>query len=548
MVATAALVTAFRPELGPVLGHPSMLVGYLAAGVLFLRGARRYDGRERLSWQLIGLALFIGAAGVLAVGVVAVLGYDVPAFGPLDIIFITAYLVNLAGLWALPHLGGLRVRRLRIIIDGLVGAISMGVVAWVWFLSDILERFRSAEPWQVIIGSAYPLIDVLTLVAVMVVTLRRSSLRFDPRVLVFGFGLAAQAVADLIYLHRGIGQSFEDAAPVYPLFILAAVAFLIVGMLLEHRPPPREYAERRTPWWAMVAPYGAALALIATFGWRFAAEQYDFQTIELFVGSIIVVVLIIFRQALAIRETRELVEHQRTALVSSISHELRTPLTAMVGFLEILSDPDQQMDPDARQELIGIVEQQANYMARIVADLVMLNRADPDLGLEETEVDVKELVQSAVTSLDLDSGPGVGLDLEPDIVGVFDPNRIRQVLVNLLTNAARYGGPERLVVARRRQDDLILEVHDNGPGVPKRYELSIWDRFERGAHRYNAGIPGSGIGLALVAMLVSAHGGTVGYRRSERLGGACFYVVLHGRARTAEVDRPSLERVGREDP
>src|SRR5690606_1433754 len=199
VVATAALVTAFRPELGPVLGHPSMLVGYLAAGVLFLRGARRYDGRERLSWQLIGLALFIGAAGVLAVGLVAVLGYDVPAFGPLDIIFITAYLLTLAGLWALPHLGGLRVRRLRIIIDGLVGAISMGVVAWVWFLSDILERFRSAEPWQVIIGSAYPLIDVLTLVAVMVVTLRRSSLRFDPRVLVFGFGLAAQAVADLIY-------------------------------------------------------------------------------------------------------------------------------------------------------------------------------------------------------------------------------------------------------------------------------------------------------------------------------------------------------------
>jgi K+-sensing histidine kinase KdpD len=103
------------------------------------------------------------------------------------------------------------------------------------------------------------------------------------------------------------------------------------------------------------------------------------------------------------------------------------------------------------------------------------------------------------------------------------------------------------VVAKRVGDDLVLEVHDDGPGVPKRYEILIWDRFERGAHRYNAAIPGSGIGLALVSMLVRAHDGTVGYRRSERLGGACFSVVLPGRARTV-AQIPNLEPVGRRDP
>lgn len=424
----------------------------------------------------------------------------------------------------------------------------MGLVAWVWFLEDILVKVRSAEPWEVVIGSAYPLIDILTLVAVMVVTLRRSSLRFDPRVLLFGAGLAAQAVADLIYFNRGLGQSFVEADPVYPLFLVAVLAFLTAGLILEKRPPAREYAERNTPWWAMMAPYGAAVTLIVMLVVRVIRPyEYDLETIELLVGSVLVILLIIFRQALAIRETRELVEHQRTALVSSISHELRTPLTAMVGFLEILSDPDQHMDRQARQELTGIVDQQATYMARIVSDLVMLNRADPDLGLEEREVEVAGLVQSAVASLDLDSGSGVAIEAAPGLVGVFDANRMQQVLVNLLTNAARYGGPERLVVARREDDDVVLEVHDNGPGVPKRYELTIWDRFERGAHRYNAGVPGSGIGLALVAMLVGAHGGSVSYRRSERLGGACFSVVLSGRAVDGVAER-SLERVGRKHP
>src|SRR5690606_37369359 len=234
---------------------------------------------------------------------------------------------------------------------------------------------------------------------------------------------------------------------------------------------------------------------------------------------------------------------QRSDLGSSISHALRTPLIAMVGFLDIMADPNQHMEPDVRKNLIAIVNQQASYMTRIVFDLVMPIRADPNLGLQERPVDIRSIVDSALASLDLDSGPGVRVDIEKDLVAECDPNRIHQVLVNLLTNAARYGGPERLVVGRRRGNDVVLEVHDDGPGVPKRYEIMIWDRFERGAHRYNAGVPGSGIGLALVAMLIGAHGGSVGYRRSELLGGACFSVVLIDRAVDLPDDLP-LERVG----
>lgn len=527
------LATWAQESLGEVLGIPLMFAGYVIGSWLYVRGSRAFDGRERLAWTLIGTAFLFGATGVAAVAVAFGLGYDIPAFGPLDLIFIAAYVINLAGMWVLPHLQGGPIRRARIFIDGLVGAVSLAVVGWVWFLRDILEKVGQASPFQVVVGSAYPLIDLATLIVVVVVTLRRSTLRFDPRVLLMGAGFVAQAVADLLYLHRGLGESFSGANPVYPLFLLAIAFFLMAGLILDSRPREREYAERNTPWWAMVAPYGAAVVLVSTSVVRVISENHEAGTVELFVGAVVVVSLVIIRQALAIRETREMVEQQRSALVSSISHELRTPLTAMVGFLDILTDPDQHIEARARNEMLEIVSHQATYMARIVSDLVMLNRSRPDITLHQELVDLDSVVKSAIAALDIDTGPGVSMNIEPGLAGFFDRDRIQQILVNLLTNAARYGGPRRLVTAHRDGNDLYLEVHDDGEGVKKRYELVIWERFERGAHRYDAGTPGSGVGLAIVDMLARAHNGLARYRRSEILGGACFSIYLPGRAESA---------------
>ena len=75
----------------------------------------------------------------------------------------------------------------------------------------------------------------------------------------------------------------------------------------------------------------------------------------------------------------------------------------------------------------------------------------------------------------------------------------------------------------------MIEVHDAGEGIPRRYEVRVWDRFERGPNRLNAAVPGSGIGLAIVHAIAQAHGGTATYRTSEVLGGACFTVSLPGR-------------------
>ncbi|MGZ5384368.1 MAG: sensor histidine kinase, partial [Acidimicrobiia bacterium] len=239
--------------------------------------------------------------------------------------------------------------------------------------------------------------------------------------------------------------------------------------------------------------------------------------------------LVITRQTLAIRENRQLVERQRTDLVSSISHELRTPLTAVVGFLDVLTDQQAGLGNAERAELTEIVHEQASHMSRIVSDLILLARSSPDeMTLQESTVSVADIVETAIKTVE-QKETSLTVEVDAQLQAMLDAGRVQQVIVNLLTNAVRYGQGKSLIVVRREGRDLAIEVHDNGPGVPKKYEVAIWDRFDRGANRLNASTPGSGIGLAVVEAITRAHGGNTGYRPSERLGGACFRVVLPDR-------------------
>ena len=91
-----------------------------------------------------------------------------------------------------------------------------------------------------------------------------------------------------------------------------------------------------------------------------------------------------------------------------------------------------------------------------------------------------------------------------------------------------HGNPDKYVHAHPHPttNETIIEVHDNGPGIPKKHEFTIWDRFERGPHTYLSKVQGSGLGLAIARQLVAAHNGHTGNDPSERLGGACFWLTI----------------------
>jgi signal transduction histidine kinase len=508
-----------------------IFAGHSAAGFLFLRKVTKVDESERRAWTLVGVGLTVGAMGLVVTSLQFVITGDAPIFGPLDGFYLAAYVFIIAGFAALPHAAGHWLQRTRIGLDGLIGAVSIAALAWVLVLSRVVSGMGGWPLSQRIIASMYPLLDVGVIIAVMIVLLRRTTYRLDPRLVLFGIAVVLQTIGDVSVLVGATSNDLVQSEPPYIVFLAAAVAFLATAVIVDVEPGQREYADRSTPLWSLLAPYTAAVAMLVILVTRLADSNLDTGDRILLLATATVVGLIIVRQALAIRENRILVEQQRTDLVSSISHELRTPLTAMLGFLAVLHY-NEVSGPDERAEMIGVVHHQANYLARIVQDLLLLADGDPgQMALTIGAVNVRRTIEHALNSTAINKDR-VAVDASNDLVAHVDGERLEQVLVNLITNADRYGGDRCLIRAGAHGGALILEVHDAGPGVPKKHELLIWDRFERGPNRFNASVPGTGIGLAVVAAIAEAHGGSVGYRRSDDLGGSCFWIELPGRVDT----------------
>ncbi|MGH8924058.1 MAG: sensor histidine kinase [Acidimicrobiia bacterium] len=517
-------------------GLAGMIFGHGVAGLLIFRGAKVHPDREALAWRLIGMALMLAGIGVGATGALATIGV-LPAFGPHDLIFLFVYATVIFGLLIMPHTGGGIQSRVRVLLDGAIGALAVSILVTVFFLPGLRLHLATATSWERFAGVGYPLLDSLMVVVVMIVTIRRSAWRFDIRIVALGLAFCLQALADLRFLSSGVGASLTEAQPDFRFFLAAVVLELLAASQIRRRMKPKEYADRRQPLWAMVAPYGAmmiALVVVVRQAW---VSDVPSNIFVLLVMGLATVALVVLRQIVALREYRALVSQQREGLVASVSHELRTPLTAMVGFLEVLDDKTIELGAAERKELISIVRQQSTYMSRIVADLLLLARESQVLA--EVDVVVSDLVADTVKAVGRNH-VRLTSEVTPGLMATIDRDRMRQALDNLVVNALRYGNGTVLVKAFGNGSDLIVEVHDDGPGVPRKYELAIWDQFERGANRLNAATPGSGIGLSVVDVVVRRHGGTATYNRSTLLGGSCFSITLPERIRSGEAQGAHL--------
>lgn len=226
-------------------------------------------------------------------------------------------------------------------------------------------------------------------------------------------------------------------------------------------------------------------------------------------------------------EQLQSLDHLKDDFMSSVTHELRTPLTSIRALSELMLDsPD--MDPAQRAEFLGIVVSESERLSRLVNQV--LDLAKIEAGAAEwasTDVDLRALVQDAVrasSELFRERGAAVTLDL-PDAVPTLraDPDRITQVMLNLLSNAAKFvpAGHGRVEVALRRDgDDLTVSVRDNGPGVPPAEQATVFEKFRQGGDAQTRP-PGTGLGLPISRRIVDHLGGTM-WLESEPGRGACF--------------------------
>ena len=527
LLLTTGLV-ALTPGLGELLAPLGLLIAQVSGGVVILRRSKNLNLDERTAWRFLAGAMFLGGTGILAVAVWQFTIGDPPAFGPTDVFFVAAYALLIATMIRLARLDPDGASWTTTLLDALVGGVALAGLVWVAFFHDLMTELEGATWWEPIIGFLYPVLDIVVAVGVMVLVIRRSHFHLDLRLVFLGLAMAVQVLADFIYFSNGVGRSFAEAEPAWSLLLLFTTLLLITASLVDRTPVKREFPETRTPMWALIWPYLLAGALLVTHVVRYRSGGGSGDDTVLLDALLVIVVLIFLRQVYQIRRQRRSVEEQRSELVASVSHELRTPLTAMVGYMTLLDDNADDFPRDTQAQMISEATAQARHMARLVNDLVLLARGQLKsmLPLEISEVRISEIVSAALQDIDAD-GTQVEAEIDHEAVVNIDPDRIRQVMVNLLSNAVRYGGRRILLVVRTEQH-LEIEVHDDGAGVPTRYQEMIWDRFERGAHRLDATAPGLGIGLSIVKAVAESHGGRALYRQSEVLGGACFMVVIPG--------------------
>ncbi len=213
-------------------------------------------------------------------------------------------------------------------------------------------------------------------------------------------------------------------------------------------------------------------------------------------------------------------ESRMRRFMADASHELRTPLTSIRGFAELYRQGAVR-DPEDLQRLMRRIEEEAARMGGLVEDLLLLARLDARRPMRREVVDLVVLAADAVHdaraasaghALLLEVPNGAADDGDTGILVRGDEARLRQVLMNLVVNAVRHTPPGTHVEVRARTegDQAVLEVSDDGPGLPPGADRTAFEGFSRPdpARGRSAG-GGAGLGLTIVAELVRAHGGQV---------------------------------------
>jgi two-component system phosphate regulon sensor histidine kinase PhoR len=221
----------------------------------------------------------------------------------------------------------------------------------------------------------------------------------------------------------------------------------------------------------------------------------------------------------------------QTDFVNKVSHDLRTPLTSIRMFVETLQLGRLQ-DPARQAEALEIISEETARLSALINRL--LDWARMESGRRSFQLRrqrVEEIVDAALQAFEpqrLAGGTELTRSVEANLPAVtVDLQALTEALLNLLNNAHKYTGPVKkiAVTARREGPNVVIRVSDNGPGIPRRDQKRIFEKFYRAQDPLSRTIEGTGLGLAMVKHIVRAHGGHVSVE-SDLGKGASFTIAL----------------------
>ena len=223
----------------------------------------------------------------------------------------------------------------------------------------------------------------------------------------------------------------------------------------------------------------------------------------------------------------------RVDFVSGVSHELRTPLAQIRLFAELLRN-GQLRSEEERERSLSIIDEEAQRLTYLVENVLSFSRSEHGRGTVTVEpVAMDREIEAAVDAfapLARFRRAKIKSNVERGLVARVDPLALRQIVLNLLDNAVKYGplGQTVTVSLTGTEATVLVSVEDNGPGVPRNEHEHIWEPYYRLGRETEASVGGSGIGLSIVRELVTLHGGRVWVE--DRSGGGARFVAEFPRA------------------